>query len=104
MDSLIFLLKKRYSKIKSRTVENGSTQRAYIGCDNAAILTGESDDIIITGVVEEKKGRYIMIKDIPNAFVQKAVPQEEGYKIIIMNICGALAEILCMIRPEIYKP
>ena len=45
-----------------------------------------------------------MIKDIPNAFVKTPVPQEEGYKIIIMNICGALVEILCEIRPVIYKP
>ena len=54
--------------------------------------------------IKAKKGRYTMIKDIPNAFVKKAVPQDEGYKIIIMNICGALVEILFEIRPVIYKP
>ena len=45
-----------------------------------------------------------MIKDTPNAFVKTPVPQDEGYKIIIMKIWGALEDILCKIRPVIYKP
>ena len=45
-----------------------------------------------------------MIKDIPNAFVKTPVPQDEGYKIIIMKIRVALVDILCKMRPEIYKP
>ena len=45
-----------------------------------------SGAIIITGVIEAKNGRDVMINGVPNAFVQAPVPQDEGDEIIIMNI------------------
>ena len=45
-----------------------------------------------------------MISDVPNAFVQMILPQDEEDKIIIINIRGALVDIICKISPEIYKP
>ena len=104
MDILIFLVQKRSGNIKSRTVANGSTQRAYIDRDEAAIPTSARDAIIITGVIEAKQGRYVIINDVPNNFVQTTVPQDEGEKRIIMKIQEALVDIICKIRPEIYEP
>ena len=51
-ESLILLVQKRSGNIKSRTVANGSTKRAYTNRDDAAIPTAESNAIIITGVIE----------------------------------------------------
>ena len=48
---IIFLVQKRYGKIKARTVANGSTKRAYNDRDNAAIPTVASNAIIITGLI-----------------------------------------------------
>ena len=104
MESLIFLVQKRPGKVKSRTVANGSTQIEYIDRDDAVRPTEARNAINITGVIESKQGRVVMTNDVPNAFAQTTVPQEKGDKIIIINIWGALIDILCEISPEIYKP
>ena len=51
MESLVFIVQKRSSKIKARTVVNGSTQRAYIDRDYAASPTAAIDAISINGVI-----------------------------------------------------
>ena len=103
-ESLILLLHKRSSKIKVRMVANGITQRAYTECDDTSSPTEAINAIIITGVIEAKQGRDLMINDIPNDFVQTPVFQDEGDTIIIMKIQGALVYILCNISREIHKP
>ena len=104
MESLIFLIQNQSGKIKARTVANCSTQRAYIHHDDTASPTAANDAIIITGVIEAKQGRDVMINNVPNTFVQTPVPQDEGDEIIIMKIWGALVDILYKKSPEIYEP
>eukprot|EP00978_Attheya_sp_CCMP212_P046873 scaffold416585_cov22-Attheya_sp.AAC.1 len=43
MESLIFLVEKRDGTIKARTCANGSTQREYIDCEDAASPTASTD-------------------------------------------------------------
>ena len=86
MESIIFLIQKLFSNIKERTVEYGSTQRAYINRDDVASPMSANNAIIFTGVIESKQGRDVMINDVPNDLVQTPVPQDEGDEIIIMNI------------------
>ena len=86
MESLIFLVKKRSGKIKSRTVANSRTKIAYINREHAVSPTSASDAIIITGVIEAKPGRDVMINDVPNDFVQTLVPQDKEDERISMNI------------------
>ena len=64
-ESIIFLVQKRFGKIKAWTVEDGGTQRAYINRDDVAIPMSASDAIIFTGVIESKQGRDVMINDVP---------------------------------------
>ena len=45
-----------------------------------------------------------MINYVPNDCLQMPVPQDEEDDRIILNIPGALVDILCEINPEIYKP
>jgi hypothetical protein len=73
MESLIFLTEKRNGDVKGRTCANGSTQREYVGRDEAASPTAVTESIIITSVIDAKEGRDIMTVDIPNAFVQTGV-------------------------------
>ena len=55
-------------------------------------------------MTETKQITYVIINDVPNAFVQTTVPQDEVYERSITKIWGALVDILCEISPEIYKP
>ena len=102
MESLILLAQKQSGKIKARIVANGSTKISYIDSDNAASPTAASDYVIIIVVIEAKQGRDVMINDFSDDFLQTPVPQDKGDERIIMNIQGALVDILCNIRPEIY--
>ena len=65
MENLIFLVHNRSGKIKAMTVPNGSTKRAYIDRDDASSKTSASDAIIITGVIEAKQVRDVMINYVP---------------------------------------
>lgn len=60
------------------------------------------ESIFLTAVIEAKERRNIMTLDIPNAFIQTKVENEEDK--VIMRIRGRLAEYMEMIAPEIYSP
>ena len=102
MESLIFLAEKRDGTIKGRMCANGSTQREYIPKEAASSPTVAKESVLITGVVEAKQRRDVMTLDIPNAFVQTEVPDEDGEK-IIMKIRGSLVDILLEIDEEKYR-
>ena len=55
-------------------------------------------------MIESKQGRDVMINDVPNYFLKTPVPQDERDERIIMNILGAIVDILCEKIPEIYEP
>ena len=103
MESLIFLVQKQDGSIKARACANGSTQREYTARDDATSPTVSTEAVLITGVIEAKQKRDIMTADIPNAFVQTEIPQEEGKDRITMKIKGALIDILTELCPETYK-
>ena len=102
MESLLFLNEKRDGTIKARTCANGSTQRGYIPKEEAASPTVSTDSVLITGVIEAKQGRDVMIIDIPNAFVQTVFPEDDEK--VIMKIRGRLVDILVAIDPDKYSP
>ena len=92
MESLIFLSEKRDGTIKSRYCANGSTQRSYIPKEQAASPTAGTDSVLITSVIEAKQGRDVMTLDIPNAFPQASIPDENEK--VIMKIRGRLIDML----------
>jgi hypothetical protein len=59
-----------------------------------------SEAIIITGVIDAKQNRDVMMLDIPNAFVQTEISLD-GDK-IIMKIRGQLVDILLELCPGVY--
>ena len=101
MESLMFLVQKKWGRIKARTCANGSTQRQYITKDEATNPTVSHEATIIKGVIEAKQRCDIMTADIPNAFVQTDIDQSDEK--IIMNIGGELVDILVEVSPEIYS-
>lgn len=74
MESLIFLTQKRDSTIKARS-----------------------------SVIDAKEGRDVAIIDIPNAFIQTALPKQEKGKRVILKIRGPMVDMLVKIDPERYR-
>jgi hypothetical protein len=62
--------------------------------------TATSEDIITTGVIDEKQRRDVMKLDIPNSFVQMKIPLNGDT--IIMKIRGQLVDILLELCPGVY--
>ena len=58
----------------------------------------------LTGIINAKEGRDIMMNDVPNAFIQAKIPEPgEGEDRIIMKITGVLVNLLTEIAPEVYN-
>ena len=56
--------------------------------------------MLLTSTIGAEEGRYVAIIDIPNAFVQTII-QDEEYK-VILQMRGNIYYLLMMIAPEIY--
>ena len=94
MESLLFVVEKRDSRVKARFCANGSTQREYMDRDETASPTVMTESIFITSVIDAKQNRDVMTCDIPNAFVQTEIEEAIVGERIIMKIRGALVDIL----------
>jgi hypothetical protein len=60
-----------------------------------------TESILLTGMIEAKENRDVMTADIPNAFVQTKIDQDEEK--IIMKIRGPLVDMLLEIDEQTYK-
>ena len=103
MESLMFLTEKRDGTVKARACANGSVQREYVMRGKAASPTVISESGFITSTIDAKENRDVMACDIPNAFVQTEIKEQEIGKRIIMKIRGSLLEILIEMDPEKYN-
>ena len=103
MESLMFLTEKRDGTVKARACANGSVQREYVVRDKAASPTVISESVFITSCIDAKENRDVMTCDIPNAFVQTEIQNQEIGERIIMKIRGTLLEILVQMYPEKYS-
>ena len=56
MESLLFLTEKRDKTIKSQHCPNGSTQCAYMECDEVTSLTISKEGTLLTAVIEAQEG------------------------------------------------
>ena len=104
MESLIFLAEKRDGRVKARTCANGSVQRDYISKEESASPTVSTEAVLLTGVVDAKEGRDVMISVIPNAFVQTGAEKPSSGECIMMKIQGPMVDMLCELDPMLYKP
>ena len=94
LESLIFLTEKIDGNVKGRSCANESTQRGYVGRDEAASPTAITESILLTAVIDAKEGRDVMVADVPNAFVQTAIePKEKGERVIMKILVDMLVEL-----------
>jgi hypothetical protein len=105
LESLIFLVEKKSGKIKARHCANGSKQRQWMDKQDTASPTVSTNSVMITGTIEAEEGRDVATFDIPNAFIQTGVDEEDadGDR-IVMKIRGAMIDMLLEIDREAYEP
>ena len=73
LESYMFLNKKRYIKIKVRTVAGGKTQRTYIPKEDTSSPTARKNSVLLTSIIDAKESRDVSGIDTPNVFIQTRV-------------------------------
>ena len=91
---------KRDGKIKARKVIGGDRQRDYITKEDVSSPTLSAETVMLTCVIKSQEGRDVAVVDIPNAFVQTAISDEDKGHHVIVCIRGPLVDILVSIAPE----
>ncbi len=59
---------------------------------------------MLTCVIDSQEERDVAVVDIPNAFVQTVVSEEDAEHRVVVRIRGPLVDILVSIVPGVYKP
>ncbi len=80
----------------------GNKQQDYIMKEDISSPTVLAEAVMLTFVIDALKDQQIAIIDIPNAFVQTVVEDEEHR--VVVRIRGPLVDILVSIAPDVYGP
>jgi hypothetical protein len=104
LEAFIFVEQKKDGTDKARLVINGAMQRGHITKDEASSPTAYNESIMLTAVVDATEERDVATVDIPNAFVQTVVADEEEDYRVIVRLRGRIVDILCEIASETYLP
>jgi len=104
LESHIFVEQKRDGLIKARKVIGGNKQQDYITKEDVSSLTVTAEAVMLTCVIDAQEDRDIAVVDIPNAFVQTIVDEEDAEHRVIVHIRGPLVDILVSIVPDLYGP
>ena len=100
----MFLCEKRDKTIKARMVYNGKPTREWLLKEDSASPTASLEAIILLALVDAHEGRDTMTCDIPNAFIQAHMPEDdENVEQVTMKITGVLVDILIQLNPALYK-
>ena len=78
-------------------VAGGNKQRVNINKEDAASPTAALESILLNATIDAKEGRDVAIIDIPNAFVQTRI--EDDNDIVIMRLRGKLAKLMAATAP-----
>ena len=104
LESHIFVEQKRDGTIKARKVIGGNKQRDYITKEDVSSPTVTAEAVMLTCVIDAQEGRDVAVVDIPNAFVQTVVSEEDAEHRVIVRIRGPLVDVLVSIAPDVYGP
>jgi hypothetical protein len=81
-------------------VAGGNKQRDDVTKEDVSTPTVLAEAVMLTCVIDAHENRDVAVIDIPNAFVQTVVKDEEHR--MIVRIRGPLVDILVSIAPEVY--
>jgi len=66
--------------------------------------TVSAEAVMLTCAIEAQESRDVAVLDIPNAFVQTVMSDEDKEHCVIVCIRGPLVGILVSLAPEVYGP
>jgi hypothetical protein len=98
---LMYLKEKRDGRIKGRGCADGRKQRAYIPKAEASSPTATLMGIMLTCMIDAYEKRDVATVDIPGAFLQTKMPEEDRDVHVVLD--GRMAELLAKISPEDYQ-
>jgi hypothetical protein len=101
LKSHVFVKKKRTGQIKVCKVAGGNKQRDFISKENASSPTVAMESVLLTSLVDAQENRDIAIVDIPNAFIQMVVENNEDK--VVMRIRD-MVDVLVKVAPRVYGP
>ena len=99
---LMFLKRKRSGKIKGRGCADGRTQREFISKDEASSPTVNLHALFLTCIIDAIEGRDVATVDIPGAFLQTEMPDDEPA--VHIKLTGQMVKLLYKLDPERYGP
>ena len=83
-------------------VAGGNKQCSYIPKEEAAAHTASLESVMFTSVIDAQEGYDIAIADVPNAFIQTHLTQDDDK--VVMQLHGPLMTLLVNLAPDIYNP
>ena len=99
---LMFLKRKRCGKIKGRGCADGRSQREFISKDQASSPTVSLYALMLSCVIDAIQRRDVATVDIPGAFLQTPMPEDEDP--VHLKLTGQMARLLASLDPESYDP
>jgi hypothetical protein len=100
LESHLFLKEKRDATVKGRMVTGGNKQRGTIEKLDASSPTAALESVLLTAIIDAHEGRDVAVIDIPNAFDQTRLKDDDDKA--IMRLRGKLTELVVKVAPEIY--
>ena len=100
LESHMFIVKKRTGEYKARLVAGGNKQRDYLTKEDASSPTVSTESVILTATIDAREMRDVAIIDIPNAFIQTVVKDEQDR--VILRLRGVIVDMMLEIAPEVY--
>ncbi len=85
-----------------RKVAGGNKQRDFISKENGSSPTVATESVLLTFLVDVQEIHDITIVDIPNAFIQTVMENNEDK--VIMRIRGHMVDVLVKVAPRVYGP
>ncbi len=98
----VFVKKKRTGQIKACKVAEGNKQRDFISKENASSPTVATESVLLTSLVDAQENCDVAIVDIPNAFIQTVMENNEDK--VVMRIRGHMVDVLVKVALRVYGP
>lgn len=95
---LMFLKKKRCSRIKGWGCADGRKKRIYKSKEETSSPTVAVESLMLSCVIDAKERRQVVTADIPRAFMQTDMDED-----LFTRLDGPLAQVLAKADPRKYK-
>ncbi len=82
----------------------GNKKRDYITKEDVSSPTVSAEAVMLTCIIDAAEDRDIAVVDIPNAFAQTVVSEEDAEHRVFVCIRGPLVDILVSIAPDVNGP